>query len=498
MKQRKWIGRIGRLLVAGLVLLALSACGEGAVTTETETPAPTAAPTATPEPLCVLKVQEPTDFGTLSTTLMETETIEAVEIDPGMMCNADLARLIGAFPHLTVRCAVQLGGAYCSPDEVTELSTETVSVAEIAEALPCLPNLRTVRLGACTPELLTGIREQLPGVELRYAVTLYGREVDRDTELLDLSDLEELSAAELAAALPFLPALKTVSLGVREDREAVEAFRSAVPSIECVCVCRFTYLGRTLTDGDETLDLSNTAIPDLGELRQVIERMPHLTRVEMLNCGLDDATMGGLCDAYPQIKFVWEINLGYWGKLRTDATAYSTRSRKTEIQVKNKLRDNTVQYIRYCTDLVALDLGHQSLTDISFLAPLKKLRVVILSDNYISDVSVLGELPELEYIELFMNRVEDVSALAKLTKLRDLNLCSNKVTDFTPLLSIKTLQRLWYARNNYTDEDHERLKEALPDCLLNHTVADGTGDGWRKHENYYWMHAFFEGAPRFE
>ena len=236
----------------------------------------------------------------------------------------------------------------------------------------------------------------------------------------------------------------------------------------------------------------------------MIALLPKLKRIEMIDCGLDDETMGALCDAYPEIKFVWEIDLGYWGKLRTDAKAYSSRSRKTPIQVKNKLKSKNVQYFRYCTDLVALDLGHQCLTDVSFLEPLKKLRVLILADNYISDISVLGELPDLEYIELFMNRVEDLSPLMNLTKLRDLNIRANKVSDFTPLCSIKTLERVWYAANDFTKEDHQMLKEALPNCILNYTAKTATADGWRtdkngnKVKNYLWMTAFFKGAPRFE
>jgi len=258
----------------------------------------------------------------------------------------------------------------------------------------------------------------------------------------------------------------------------------------------------------EQLDLSQKKISDVDELKRTLGLLPQLNRVEMIGCKLGNAAMADLCDAYPAIKFVWEIDLGYWGKLRTDATAFSTRSNKTPIQVKNKLKSaketDCVQYIRYCTDLVALDLGHQSLTDVTFLRPLKKLRVLILADNYVSDISVLAELPELEYVELFMNRVSDLSPLRGLKKLRDLNIRANKVSDFTPLCEIKTLERVWYAGNEFKKSDHEMLQEALPGCILNHTSKDATSEGWRfdekgnKVENYQWMLAFFEGAPRFD
>lgn len=496
--------RVLCLICIFVCLLLLPACGKDAQQdAPVATEAPTEAPTASPEPVTMLHVTEPTDAGTVSALIEQAGTVETVEINPGMLGNGDIALLLWTYPEVTFRYAVKLGDTYFPPG-VTELSVGDITVPEIVSALPCLTSLNTVHLGTCTPDEFREIRSKLPGIELTYALTVYGRDVDCSAETLDLSDLETLAPEEMMNALPYLPRLKTVSLGVRDDLEAAKAFRDAIPSVECTFIYRFTYLGKTVTDDMETLDLSGIPVTDIDELKQTIALLPKLNRVEMIDCGPDNETMGALCAAYPDIKFVWEVDLGYWGKLRTDATAYSTRSRKTDIQVRRKLRDDTVQCLQYCTDLIALDLGHQSLTDLSFLRPLKKLRVLILADNYISDISVLGELPELEYIELFMNRVEDVSPLQSLTKLQDLNICSNLVADFKPLCSIKTLRRLWYARNSYLPEDHAMLKEALPDCLLNYTVRDGTGDGWRKTSNgkvterEQWKNAFFEGAPRFE
>ncbi len=252
------------------------------------------------------------------------------------------------------------------------------------------------------------------------------------------------------------------------------------------------------------LNLSGTKIADPESLKRIIALLPELDRVEMIGCGLDNGASAELCDAFPGIRFIWEIDLGYWGKLRTDATAFSTRYQRSEAADKHRMTSEQVQYIRYCTDLIALDLGHQKLTDITFLRPLKKLRVLILADNYISEIGVLAELSELEYIELFMNRITDLSPLENLAYLHDLNVCSNKISDFKPVCAIKTLERFWYAKNNATSKDHKMLQEALPDCVLNHTDT-GTDGGWRfsdknkkeRSEREKWKNAFFEGAPRY-
>ena len=44
--------------------------------------------------------------------------------------------------------------------------------------------------------------------------------------------------------------------------------------------------------------------------------LPNLKKVDMVDCGLDDETMGGLVKAFPDTKFIWEVDLGFWGKLR--------------------------------------------------------------------------------------------------------------------------------------------------------------------------------------
>ena len=494
------------LLICICVLLGFAALG-CQEEIETALPEETTAPTPSPEPVTVLYIDAPADCSELIEEIRQIETVETVEIADGMQNNAEIGQLIESLPEVTFHYAVQIGDAFVSPDTET-LSAEDTSIREIAGALPLFHHVTSVSLGARTPEEISEAQMLMPSVDLDYSVRIYGREVERDAETLHLSDLATLDPAPLSAALPYLPALKTVVLGLREDASEVLAFCSANPSIAYDYEYRFTYLGQTLSNKTETLDLSHMQIDDLNGLREAIAMMPDITRIEMIGCGIDDETMGGLQEEYPGIKFVWEIDLGYWGKLRTDATAFSTRSNKTPIQVKNKLKSekatDKVQKIRYCTDLVALDLGHQSLTDLSFLKPLKKLRVLILADNYISDIGVIGELPELEYIELFMNRITDLSPLANLQHLRDLNICSNRVADFTPICSIRTLERLWYARNDYTKEDHEMLRNALPDCVFNYTVRDATGDGWRydkeKHrvDSYAWMIEFFTGAPRYE
>jgi len=174
------------------------------------------------------------------------------------------------------------------------------------------------------------------------------------------------------------------------------------------------------------------------------------------------------------------VDLGRW-KVRTDATAFSTLDTTT-----NKLRMNSVSFIplQYCTELRALDLGHQKIDDLSFLENLTELRILILADNQIRDISVLKNLTKLEYVELFMNVLSDISPLASCPNLLDLNLCYNYIQDVTPIAKLPRLERLWMSGNGLSANTQTYLRNALPGCKCNFTVDSSTGEGWREHTRY--------------
>ena len=328
------------------------------------------------------------------------------------------------------------------------------------------------------------------------SVWIFGREIACDTETLDLSDTESPSPDELSAALPYLKNLKAVALGER-DPELAASFRAAFPDLDITAQYRFTYLGKKLDESTEELNLSRTKIADAEKLRRVLTWLPKLKHTELSGCGLPNETLAALRDEFPEKGIVWTVYLGYWGPLRTDATAFTTRSSKRPDEIKYRLTTGSASPIQYCTELVALDLGHQQIEDISCFKSLTKLQVLILADNQITDISALASMPDLIYVELFMNRISDLSPLSGLKNLKDLNICANRVKDLSPLAPLSSLERLWCARNPFTPEDCDALRAQLPDCDVNSTAEDDTLDGWRTHERYFWMRAFFENSPRY-
>lgn len=451
----------------------------------------------TPAPK-MLSVTERTDAETLRARIAASPSLESVSIAPGALENAEIAELIEAFPEIGFQYEVAVGSHFFAPDVTGITAAEDCTAADIAAALPYLPALKTVRLGACDPETLAAVLPLFPEGTADYSVLIFGRELTPDAETLDLSEDASPAPETLKAALPYLPALTTVELGSREDPALAAAFRAAAPGLAVNCRYTFTWMDRELSESTETLDLTNVRITDVDELRRVLSWLPALRHTEMVGCGLDDETMAALRSEFPEKGIVWEISLGYWGRLRTDATAFTTRSSKSPDEMKYRLTTETLQPIRYCTELVALDLGHQKIEDISCLAGLHKLQILILADNRISDLTPLASMPDLVYVELFYNHISDLSPLSGLTKLKDLNVCSNMISDLTPLYGLTSLERLWYSNNRFTVEDHEALQERLINCVCNRTVWDETADGWREHERYFWMRSFFKDSPRYK
>ena len=122
--------------------------------------------------------------------------------------------------------------------------------------------------------------------------------------------------------------------------------------------------------------------------------------------------------------------------------------------------------------------------DISALAELTELRILILGDNEIRDISALGQMPHLQYVELFTNRITDISPLANCKELLDLNLTHNQITDITPLMSCMSLERVWASHNQFDEEGVNAFKETHPACILDLTNVHPTADDWRHHPRY--------------
>lgn len=252
-----------------------------------------------------------------------------------------------------------------------------------------------------------------------------------------------------------------------------------------------SFCGMEIDTLAEAIDLGGQTDVDAAELAALMDRMPNLTRVDMYACTLPREAMDALFDGYPQVFFGWTLHIGAH-TLRTDATSFSTLHGRCP-----EHSDEEFAVLRYCKNLVALDLGHNRVKDVSFLRAFPHMKVLILACNQIEDISVLAELRELEYLELFSNRIRDFTPLMELDSLLDLNISNNPVSDLSWVYGLDSLERFWSAMNSKALRPFYREMAAeRPDCEI---FWDGepTWGGWRKHPRYDTIYAIFnEGGYR--
>lgn len=258
----------------------------------------------------------------------------------------------------------------------------------------------------------------------------------------------------------------------------------------CACAQTLEFMGMTFDSTATAIDFGETAVTDIEGLTALIDQMPMLARVDMYESKLTTAQMDALFDGYPQIFFGWTLDMkGHI--VRTDATSFSTLHGRCP----NHYTEDFYP-LRYCRNLVALDLGHNYIDDISFLRNFPGMKVLILACNNIRDISVLAELTELEYLELFSNKIKDFSPLLGLMQLKDLNISNNPVSDIRPLFEMTQLERFWSGMNRNVRSQVKEMEKLLPECEI---FWDGepTWGGWREHHRYDTIYAIFnEGGYR--
>ena len=390
---------------------------------------------------------------------------------------------------------IRLGGLSYRADVESLALLSGTDLDELARKLPEFTAMKTVviRGAAVENEAQDALREQFPQIEFRFPTRLLGRDWPWDTALLDLTgqELTEEDLEELRTNAWRLPRLERVDLtGSAFDGETLHALDLALGDVDVVWT--FPVYGVTVCSTDEEIDLSRRSVRDhAAALEAVLPWFSHLNKVVMCHCGVPNEEMDALNKKYEDIRFVWSVYFSMWS-LRTDATNFIAARTINHAE----LWSSECSVLRYCTDLIALDLGHKNLTDLSFLYDLPKLQYLILVEMDINDITPIGSLSELKYLEVFWTKIEDLSPLINCKNLQDLNICyiyCKPDKAFDTLMQMPWLERLWYCGNALSEEQIEALKANMPDCeMYLEPHGESTGGTWRYHPHYFEMRDVFE------
>lgn len=350
-----------------------------------------------------------------------------------------------------------------------------------------LPNLKELDAtgSRCYDELLA-YRDSHPELRVIFNAHLPdGMLLPHDAESVDLSALRHSEAEETLMQLRLLPGLREIDLGTRPEEpdedalqwEDVGAFQQAFP--EARVDYRFRLFDKDFSTLDEQMILSHRAMDDEGAaVREVLPYMTACRFLDMDSCGVDNEHMAAIRDDFPAIKVVWRVWFGDVYTCRTDVTRLLASSEGHSID------DWNAAGLYYCTDVIHMDIGHSNLHDLSFLYNMPDLEVLIVACAPWKDATPIGSLEKLEYLEILSTSCDDISAFANLHNLKHLNIGNcHHITDLTPLYGLTQLERLWIGCvTPVPQEQKDKIRELLPDTVINTTTVNHKSEGWCKDE----------------
>lgn len=428
----------------------------------------------------------------------------------------EIAAWASAHPEVTVRYTVTLPDGRTVDNGATALDLSNLR-AEDAEKtvklLRLLPKLNSIELGVIGGEglsfaALDALRAELPLAQLHYRVQLLGQTLGEETESVDLSAAtsEEFEAA--LQVLNGLPNLKTVVLGDESGNiKWADVWKLNEVCPNAVYDYSYTLCGMRTNLNAPDINLSHVTMSDNGEaVRNVLPLLHACTVVDMDSCGVSNADMRAMRDAFPNIKFVWRIWFGTNYSVRTDVIKILA----SKPSKGGMIYDSDVDALSCCTDLKYIDLGHNSdLHDISFFYSMPNIEVVILTLTGVTDITPLSACPHLEYLEVTHTGVSDLSPLANSQELRHLNVGDSQVSDITCLYGLKDLERLFLCYRHHVPQDQiDEMQRIAPDCEIDTVTddpsnghwrfADLNDDGWAAFVASGNMYFKFENTPRYE
>ena len=314
-------------------------------------------------------------------------------------------------------------------------------------------------------------------IETSYTVSFRRTEIMSDVETVDFSYLTPSDFDEIVKVLTNIPKIKKINLMTEkgtsnftlEDAERLQQQKQGL-----LVDFRMEAFGVEFSLADEVVSFNNIDLrKKLDEVKALLPYLRNVKRVEMMNCGIDNETMAELRDEFPKPKIVWSVILSGYRPIPTDVimVKLSAAGNKT-------LNDRQIAPLKYCRELRYIDLGHNKLHKVEFAASLPNLEVLIMYDP-VASLKGIENCKKLEYFECFSCMVKDLSPLAECTELRHLNLCNNLITDIRPLYGLTKLERLWISRNKIPESQIKEFKKRVPNCVVNTTAHNPTGEGWR-------------------
>ena len=352
-------------------------------------------------------------------------------------------------------------GTKAYPDTVEELDVTGVTDGEL-ELLQLLPELKTLHLKnpEADPETVAQLRSTYPKADISWEVEIAGVSFPDDTKEVDLSAVLESSAAQTAAGTA---AGTQTAVGAQTTTKTQTTTGAAT--------------GTQSTK--ETQSTAPAVTLNLEDLEKKMSYLPDVERVFLGKCGLDNEELAALRERVrDSYKLVWTVQLGKKLTARKDDTTFMPVREHVYYFL-----DEDAYNLRYCEDMLCVDVGHMGLTNIDFVKGMPHLQILILAHNgQLQDISPISSCKELIFLELDWSAVKDFTPLVGCTSLEDLNI-GLTYPSVEPLMQMTWLKNLWMVDRGGAYQ----LSQALPDTKIVASADVTVGAGWRNLPNYYKM-----------
>ena len=389
-----------------------------------------------------------------------------------------IMKVMDQYPQCRIQWMVPFQGDSI-PNDVKELTVSTLSQEDL-KTIGYFTELKSLDARKCKDlDAIEELHQLYPDVNIQCNVTLQGKTYTQSTTSLELVDA---NAEELMAQLKYLPRLETVTLtGTTPDMDAMGKLVDTYPNVDFVW--DFTLCGVAVNSNVTELDLSNIKMTSVEEVENSLKFFNCLEKVIMFKCGISDEDMDALWKRHPETRFVWGVNFGGF-YLRTDDTSFMPWKLGYTKNGRRGMNNEEAKGLKYMVDLVAIDIGHNDITDLSFLYHTPNVEYLMMCGINVTDITPLGSLKKLKYLEMWENPITDLSPLAGCESLEDINFYGIKADDLTPLLNLP-LKNVWFSGRFYSDEEVEMVKVAFPESNVVPNPRWPTSVGWRRIPNYF-------------
>jgi len=261
----------------------------------------------------------------------------------------------------------------------------------------------------------------------------------------------------------------------------VAALKEAVPDVHFIY--EFDFFEKHLTTADTEVIFEKTEIGNENEesVRQALTVLDECEYFLLDDCGIDDETMDGIREDFPDTKVVWRVHVGWKSALTDDQV----------IRMTHGINDSMTGPLKYCHEVLYMDLGHDSgITDISFIESMPDLECLILSDAQFADLTPLTNCNNLEWVELVScYHIQNLSVLADMDSIKYLNISYTRTSDISGIMDMD-LDRFSCIGNPLSREAFDEYAEAHPDCLCVYT-GNPYGYAWRYDDYGYHYFSYY-------